>query len=332
MMWCLEVVDDEDRWFFIVRLRCASPHSCFATGPDGLHVAACCPILAHRVEIVMAKSSWAAFPHPDKAFDYAGDKLAKAWPKLHAGDQEPFPDEKHIAKLLKGNPALGKDAHGIAESLQDAWRAFHRGDFHEAYETGVALKALGASVAVKAGGIHATYLVKNDKDKIARYEALAKLAEAAIAALPGEANSHYRHAYALGRYSQGISITAALAQGVAGKVRASLDAALKIAPKHAEARTALGLYHAEIVGKVGGMLAKLTYGASAGEAEKQLKEALKLTPDSPIAWIEYGNMLLLLHGDKREDDVAEAYQKASKIKPRDAMEALDAAWAREQIE
>lgn len=278
----------------------------------------------------MAK--WAPFPHPDKAFDYAGDKLAKAWPKLHAGDVEPFPDEKHVGKLLKANPKLGEDPGKLAATLQDAWRAFHRGDFHEAYESGVALKALGASVAVKAGGIHATYLVRSDKEKIARYEALAGLAEAAIDALPGEANSHYRRAFALGRYSQCISVAKALAQGIAGRVRESLDAALKIAPKHAEARTALGLYHAEIVGKVGAMLAKLTYGASAGEAEKQLKEALKLTPASPITWIEYGNMLLLLHGEKREDDVAEAYQKASKLKPLDAMEALDAAWARDQIE
>ncbi len=280
----------------------------------------------------MAKSSWAAFPHPDKAFDYAGDKLAKAWPKLHAGDQEPFPDEKHLARLLKANPKLGKDAGKLAGQLQDAWRAFHRGDFHEAYESGVALKALGASVAVKAGGIHATYLVKSDKEKIARYEGLAKLADDAITALPDEANSHYRRAFALGRYSQCISITKALAQGIAGKVKSALDAALKLAPKHAEARTALGLYHAEIVGKVGGMLAKLTYGASAGEAEKQLKEALKLTPDSPIAWIEYGNAQLLLRGEKGEDDAAEAFAKAAKLKPRDAMEALDAAWAREQIE
>jgi tetratricopeptide (TPR) repeat protein len=280
----------------------------------------------------MAKPNWAAFPHPEKAFDYAGDKLAKAWPKLHAGDQEPFPDDKQIGKLIKANPGVGKDAGKIAATLQDAWRAFHRGDFHEAHDSGVALKALGASVAIKAGGIHATYLVKSDKEKVARYEALAKLAQGAIDALPGEANSHYRHAYALGRYSQCISIAQALAHGIAGKVRASLDATLKLAPKHAEARTAFGLYHAEIVGKVGGMLAKITYGASAGEAEKQLKEALKLTPDSPIAWIEYGNMLLLLHGDKREDDVAEAFQKASKLKPHDAMEALDAAWARDQIE
>ena len=49
----------------------------------------------------MAKKNWAAFPYKDKAFDYAGDKLAKAWPKLHAGDQEPFPDQTHIAALLE---------------------------------------------------------------------------------------------------------------------------------------------------------------------------------------------------------------------------------------
>ena len=66
----------------------------------------------------MAKSNWAAFPHADKAFDYAGEKLGKAWPKLHAGDQEPFPDEKHLAKLLKTNPKLGKDASKMAAQLQ----------------------------------------------------------------------------------------------------------------------------------------------------------------------------------------------------------------------
>lgn len=280
----------------------------------------------------MAKKAWAAFPHPHKGFDYAGDKLAKAWKDLHAGDQEPLPDEKYVAALLKANPKLGKDAKGAALGLQDAWRAFHKGEFQQAYDAGVALGALGASVAIKAGGIHATYLVDDAATKTARYEDLIRLADEAIAALPDEANSHYRRAFAIGRLSQTISITKALAQGLAGKVRESLDATLKLAPKHAEAQTALGLYHAEIVGKVGGMLAKLTYGANATDAEKALKNALKLTPDSPIAWVEYGNGLLLLHGDKREDEVAEAYDKAAKLKPHDAMEALDANWAREQIE
>src|SRR5262249_50746630 len=163
-----------------------------------------------------------------------------AWAKLHAGDQEPFPDERHIGKLLKANPKLGKDAAKAAAQLQDAWRAFHRGDFHEAYETGLALKALGASVAIKAAGIHATYLVTSARQSTARFGGLACYADPASEARPDEANSHYRRAFALGRYSQCISITQALAQGIAGKVKSSLDAALKLAPKHAEARTALG--------------------------------------------------------------------------------------------
>jgi tetratricopeptide (TPR) repeat protein len=280
----------------------------------------------------MAKKAWAVFPHSDKAFDYEGAKLAKAWPALHAGDQEPFPDEKRVTALLKKNPKLGKDAATIASELQAAWRAFHRGDFQQAYDAGAALKALGASVAVKASGIHATYLIDDAAEKMARYEGLVRLADEAIVALPDEANSHYRRAFALGRLSQTISIGKALAQGLAGKVRDALDATLELAPKHAEAHTALGVYHAEIVAKVGGMLAKLTYGANAGDAEKQLKQALKLTPESPIAWIEFGNALLLLNGDKREDDAAEAYDKAARLKPRDAMEALDAAWAKAQLE
>ncbi len=280
----------------------------------------------------MAKKNWAAFPHKDKAFDYAGDKLVKAWPKLHAGDQEPYPDEKYVAALLHADPNLGKDGAAIAAQLQDAWRDFHRGNFQQAYESGLALKAIGASVAIKAAGIHAAYLVDDEDARTARYEDLVRLAEEAVIALPDLANSHYRRAFAIGRLGQSISIAKALAQGLAGKVRESLDKTLKIAPKHAEAMTALGLYHAEIVNKVGGMLAKLTYGANASDSEKNLNAALKLTPQSPIAWVEYGNGLLLLHGEKREDDVAEAYDKAANFKPLDAMEALDGAWAREQIE
>ncbi len=280
----------------------------------------------------MAKKKWAAFPRPDKAFDYAGDKLAKAWPKLHAGDLEPYPDEKYVAGLLKANPKLGKDSASIAVQLQDAWRDFHRGDFQQAYESGIALKALGASVAIKAAGIHASTLVDDEDARTSRYEDLVRLADEAVAALPEVANSHYRRAFAVGRLSQSISIAKALTQGLAGKVRESLEKTLKLEPKHAEAMTAFGLYHAEIVNKVGGMLAKLTYGANTADSEKYLKAALKLTPQSPIAWIEYGNGLLLLHGDKREDDVAVAFDKAANFKPLDAMEALDANWAREQIE
>src|SRR3546814_10465312 len=116
------------------------------------------------------------------------------------------------------------------------------------------------------------------------------------------------------------------------KVRESLDEALALTPKQAEAHTALAVYHAEIIGKIGAMIGGLTYGAKAAEAESHIKTALKLTPDSPIAHIEHGNVLMLLHGEKKEDAAAAAYEKATKIKPLDAMEALDAAFAKSQLE
>lgn len=283
----------------------------------------------------MAKSAWAAFPHDAKAFAYAGDALKKAWPKLHAGDAEPFPDSKRAAALIKaaGKAApKGLDADALAEALQDAWRAFHRGDFKAAFDAGEALGPVGASVAVKALGIHTTHLVDNDAEKLKRFELAAKLAEAATKALPDDANSHYRHAFALGRYSQGLSIAKALKDGIAGKVRTALDATLELEPKHAEAHTAMAIYHGEIIGKVGSMIGGLTYGAKASEADKHIKTALKLTPDSPIAHIEHGNLLMLLHGDKKEDEAAAAYEKAAKCKPLDAMEALDVAYAKSQLE
>ena len=119
---------------------------------------------------------------------------------------------------------------------------------------------------------------------------------------------------------------------LAGKVKASLDKTLKLAPKHAEAHSALGIYHAEIINKVGAMIGGLTYGAKASIGEDMLNKAIKLDPKSPIAQVELANGLSLLYGDKREDDAAEAYDKAAKLKPRDAMEKLDAEFAKAQLE
>jgi len=281
------------------------------------------------------KASWAAMPKGLQGFTFPGDALKKAWPKLHAGDQEPFPDKKRAAALIAaaGKQApKGLDADALAQALQHAWRAFHEGDFKAAYDAGAALGPVGASVAVKAIGIHATHLVDDEAEQLKRFEQAAQLAEAAVKALPDEANSHFRHAFALGRYSQCISIIKALKAGIAGKVRTALDTALELAPKHAEAHTAMALYHAEIIGKVGSMIGGLTYGAKAADAEKHMKAALKLTPDSPIAHIEHGNLLMLLHGDRKEDEAAAAYETAGQLPPLDAMEALDAAHARAQLE
>jgi len=279
------------------------------------------------------KNGWAALP-AGVAFDFSGDALKKSWKDLHTGDGEPWPDKQRAANLLKaaGKAAPQLDAGALAEALQEAWRAFHEGRFEAAWNNGRALGAAGASVAVKAIGIHAAHLVEDTTERLARFEAAAALAETAIAALPDEANSHYRRAFALGRYSQDISILKALKVGLAGKVRESLERSLALAPMHAEAHLAMAVYHAEIVAKIGGLVAGLTYGAKAAEAEKHLAAALKLMPQAPVVHLERGHVLLLLHGAKGEEDAAAAFENAAKRKARDAMEWLDARQAAGLIE
>ena len=217
--------------------------------------------------------NWTSFPHSEPAYDYANDRLKEAWDDLHAGDCEPFPSDLE---------------------LQEAWRCFHRGDFQQAVERADAIGIEAHAVANKATGIHATYLESDARRQQALFLQAIERAERAIEALPDDPNSHYFHAFNLGRYSQGISIARALTQGHGGKIKSSLEHTLRIAPSHAEAHTALGMFHAEVISQVGAMVAGVTYGAKKDTALKHFEEALRLHPESAIARMEYGNGLLAI--------------------------------------
>ena len=124
----------------------------------------------------------------------------------------------------------------------------------------------------------------------------------------------------------------ALAQGFGGKIKDALITAPRLEPKHAEARTAFGAYQAEVIDKVGGIVAGMTYGAKKESALDRFEKAMKLFPESPIAHIEYGNGLILLFGKSRIDEATKLYEKAATQKPADAMERLDVEHARSELE
>jgi tetratricopeptide (TPR) repeat protein len=259
----------------------------------------------------MAKPKWTPFPYPDKAFTYTGDALKKHWGRLHRGDCEPFPKDPGV---------------------QEAWRQYHRGAFEQAVALGLAAGGAGLTVANKAQSIYANSLEKKPAARMALLEEAMKRAEAQAAAEPRNPNAHYQYAYAAGRYSQGISIAKALAQGFGGRIRAALEATLKLAPKHAEAHTAMGAYHAEIINKVGALVGGLTYGAKKEAGEEHFRKALKLAPDSPIAHVEFANGLVMLHGKKALEEASALYAKAASLVPCDAMEKLDVEAARAELE
>ena len=256
----------------------------------------------------MAK--WTAFPH---AGDYAFDatSLKKHWARLHTGDAEPLPKDTDVLK---------------------AWALFHSGEFQKAAEAGLKAGGDGITVANKATSIYATYLEPKEKTKLDLFMEVAAQAQAQAEAQPQNANAWYWHAYALGRYSQGISVAKALAQGLGGKIKESLEKAIALAPKHADARIALGAFHAEVIDKVGSLIGGMTYGAKKDTGLKLFQEALKLNPGSAIAMIEYANALVMLDGDKKMKEATALYEQAAAATPLDAMERLDVEMAQAELE
>jgi hypothetical protein len=256
----------------------------------------------------MAK--WTAFPYDADDYTYDAAALKKQWARLHAGDAEPWPKD---------------------EAVQAAWALFHAGQFQKSAEAGLKTGGAGLVVAHKAQGIYANYLEKSEKTKLALFLEVAERAEAQAAADPKNPNAWYFMAYALGRYSQGISVAKALAQGLGSKVKNALETAIRLQPKHADAHIALGAFHAEVIDKVGKLLGK-TQGADASTGLKLYKEALRLNPTSAIAMVEYANGLVMLEGDKRMAEAEKLYADAAACTPLDAMERLDVEMARAELE
>jgi tetratricopeptide (TPR) repeat protein len=247
----------------------------------------------------MAK--WMAFPQLGE-YQYDTASVTREWHRLHAGDAEPLPSD--------------------AQVLQ-AWVLFHNGEFQRAMEAGLAAGDAGVTVANKAACIYANHLEKREKMRLAIFQEAAQRAERQAAADPANPAAWYWQAYALGRYSQGISVAKALAQGLGSRVKEALERTIQLQPRHANAYLALGAFHAEVIDKVGTLIGGMTYGAKKETGLKMFREALRLHPHSPIALIEYANGLVMLEGEGRLKEATRLLEQAAALQPLDAMERLD---------
>jgi tetratricopeptide (TPR) repeat protein len=254
-------------------------------------------------------TAWTPFPYDNKAFQYSAAALKKQWPRLHGGDAEPWPEEAAVIK---------------------AWTLFHAGMFEQARGAGLAAGGDGITVANKAQAIYAQYLEKKEKTKLEMFLEVAERAHQQQADTPANPNAWYWQAYAIGRYSQGISVAKALTLGLGSKVKQALEKTIDLQPRHADAHIALGTFHAEVIDKVGRLLGR-TQGADAATGLKLFEKALKLNPGSAIAMIERANGLVMLEGDKRLPQAETLYAQAAASQPLDAMECLDVEMAKAEM-
>ncbi len=252
---------------------------------------------------------WTPFPHA-AAFAFDAELVRKQWKRLHAGDMEPLPTNE---KVLAG------------------WVLFHSGKFQRAFDTGMKLGPEGVTLANRAACTYATYLEQSEKVRLQLYQESAERAAVLAAAHPDNVNAHYLHAHALGRYSQGISVAKALAQGIGHKIKASLETTIKLQPKHADAHIALGTFHAEVIDKVGMLIGYMTYGAKKDISLRMMEAGRMLTPKSPVALTEHARALVILEGDSALEEATALWEKAAAIKPRDAVEYLEVEAARAEL-
>ena len=275
----------------------------------------------------------------DTSIDWSNsDALQRYWLRVHHADREPWPDGRLLKRLADRHAGFAtwlqsqESPSAVAAALQDAWGQFHAGEFAKAIAAGSHLGALGAVVANKAAAVDTLHSKHGPAQILKILEAAAERGERAVQILEDHANAHYTLALVLGRYSHRISILNALAQGLGGRIRRHLQRAIDLEPRHAEAHLALGLYHAEIVAKLGSLAASLTYGASGDAALEHFQHAIKLAPRSPIVLMEYAHGLRLLDGDRNERQAGSLYEQAAVCEPLDAMERLDVARARRGLE
>ena len=248
-----------------------------------------------------AATPWTPLPYADVArFDSAS--LLAHWNWLHAGQ------------------GLRPPAPG---PLAEGWALYHSGEFERAATLGLLHGQDGLALANQATAIYANYIEPREGVRLALFRQVAERAAAQAGAEPDNCQALYWQAYALGRYSQGISVARALAQGLGGRVKTTLERVIALQPHHADAHVALAAFHAEVIDKVGALVARMTYGVRADTAVELFERGLQLHPESASALLEYARGQLMLHGDARMAEATRLYEKAAALKPADARERLD---------
>lgn len=176
------------------------------------------------------------------------------------------------------------------DGLAAAEAAYAEGSFLDCAELAEARGTSGGhALAAKCLAFQAEYLAAED-EKPALVEGALALADEAIRLDPDNADAYLQAARALGLHAGIIGNLRAVRQGLGGKSRELVSAALARAPDDAEAHLGVAGWHADIV--AAGFFARAMFkDASKEDAVKHFERALELGGDSKQVRLEYARRL-----------------------------------------
>lgn len=205
-----------------------------------------------------------------------------------------------------------------AQGIEAARAAYAGGRFVEAAELGEALgTSEGYALAAESLAIHGYYIAAEDEQPDLFARAI-RAADEAIRLDPDSPEAHFQSAHAIGREAQTVSVMEALNRGYARRTRHAAEKALRLDPEMAEAHLTLASWHAEIVNKMGRLVAGMTYRATRRDAIEYYEKALELAPDEKTVYLEYANGLLLFNRNRNREQARELLSQGIEIRPEDA--------------
>lgn len=240
--------------------------------------------------------AWRPFPKTGH-FDFDRKSLGRQWNRLHAADREPMP---------------------TLPALLDAWAHFHNGEFEQAFLAACALGPAGETLANRAACTYARHLEPDSVQRQKLFGDAAERAQSQARRQPADANAHHLLALALTGCSQDMSVAKGLAQGLGGRIKGALETAIRLQPQHAEAHIVLAAFHADVIDKVGALIAAMTYGAKRDTSMQLFQQGLVLMPASPMALYEYAAALRMLDGESARHEALAMHRKATSRQAIDA--------------
>ncbi|MBM7061593.1 hypothetical protein JQX08_12845 [Pseudomonas sp. UL073] len=293
-----------------------------------------------------ADDTWKPFPYDQSAYDYSGERLREAWPRLTRGFGDyPFPDADWVLRMATEHPQAleqtvagnrgfsGKpeEAQRYAEQLQQVWRLVFRGDFAAAKRQGLALGVGGQVPAMFAQTLYAMFLAPDQAEKHRLLEEVIAYTDKAGELMQADSVALFGRAYAKARLAEELPVPVVLKRGYTSQIPAELDALLARQPRQPFALALYGGYEAGVIRKVGKLVGRMTYGVSAEQMEQYFVRSFRAADDLPIGHYEYANALGYVYGDDEQAKVVAQLKRATAIQPINAMEALEVAHAKQLL-
>ena len=209
-----------------------------------------------------------------------------------------------------------------AQTIEAARAAFAEGRFVEAAELAAALETSeGYTLAAESLATYG-YHIAAAADQPALYERAIAAAEEAIRLDPDNPAAHFQSAHAVGRSGEVVGVMQALNQGYARRVRAALEESLRLDPQLGGAHLGLAGWHAQIVNRMGRMMANMAFRATRQDALAHYERALELDPDEMFTYLEYAHGLLLLNRSRNLGQARELLTRAIELPRQDALDRI----------